>query len=125
MSSYKGLNLFGSGPHRTAFGRQGYLLTMNFFNGGTGGGSTSQGLVELDIFIRGRLVASSEASLHTLREAVRAQMAAAPSIGTLVDTAGRSWNGMALVSYREGGRRDRGRVFSMRYEAQFRKMSTS
>jgi hypothetical protein len=30
---------------------------------------------------------------------------------------------MALVSYREGGRRDAGRKFSMRYEVQFRKMS--
>jgi hypothetical protein len=123
VSSFKGQNLFGSGPHRTAFGRQGYLLTLNFFNGQGGGGSTAQGLLDLDVFIRGRLVADSETQLWTLRDAIRAELASAPSIGTLVDTAGRSWNGMALVSYREAGRRDVGRKFTMRYEAQFRRMS--
>lgn len=123
MSSFKGQNLFGSGPHRTAFARQGQLLTLNFFNGGVGGGSTAQGLVDLDIFIRGRLVADSETALWTLRDAIRAELTAAPSIGTLVDIAGRSWPGMALVSYREAGRRDVGRKFSMRYEVQFRNMS--
>jgi hypothetical protein len=123
MSSFKGQNLFGSGPHRTAFARQGYLLTLNFFNGSSGGGSTAQGLVDLDIFIRGRLIADSETQLWTLRDAIRAELTATPTIGTLVDTAGRNWPGMALVSYREGGRRDAGRKFSMRYEVQFRKMS--
>jgi hypothetical protein len=122
MSSFKGLDIFGSGPHRTAFGRQGYLVTLDFFGGVPGGGSTNQGLQDLDIFIRGRLIASSESALWTLRNGIRAQLATTPTPGTLVDTAGRSWADMTLISYREGGRRDRGRVFSMRYEVQFRKL---
>ncbi|GDX98046.1 hypothetical protein LBMAG48_04500 [Phycisphaerae bacterium] len=124
MSSFKAQDLFGSGPHRTAFGRQGYLMTLNFFNGGTGGGSTSQGVLDLDIFIRGRLVAESESSLWTLRNAIRSQISGTPGLGTLIDTAGRSWTGMALIGYREAGRRDLGRKFSMRYEAQFRKLGS-
>lgn len=121
-ATFKGLALFSSGPHRCTFGRQGYLLTLDFFRqGGTGGGSTIQGLVDLDIFVRGRLVATSEADLWSLRDAIRAQLTSPPVAGTLVDTAGRSWTGMTLVSYRELGRRDRGVDFSQRYEAQFRR----
>jgi hypothetical protein len=120
MSSFKSLNLFGSGPHRFRFARQGYLVTLDLFNGGSGAGSTSQGPLELDIFVRGRLIASSEAALWTLRDAIRAQIVASPVAGTLVDSAGRSWTGMTLTNYVEHDRRDWNRVFSIGYEVQFR-----
>ncbi|MFO0830633.1 MAG: hypothetical protein U0637_02200 [Phycisphaerales bacterium] len=120
MSSFKGLDLFGSGPHRFSFGRQGYLVTLDVFSGAGGAGSTNQGLRELDITVTGRLVASSEAALWTLRDAVRAQLTASPTAGTLIDSAGRSWPGMTLITYTESTHRDRARVFSMGYEARFR-----
>jgi hypothetical protein len=122
MSSFKGLDLFGSGPHRFAFGEQGYLLTLDFFGGGAGGGSTNQGPKETDIIVRGRLMASNESALWTLRNAIRAQFTDPAVAGTLVDSAGRSWTNMTLVTYREGDRRDRGRVYSMRYLVQFRNL---
>lgn len=121
MSSYKGDDLFGSGPHRFAFGEQGYLATLDFYFGGSGGGSTIQGPRDTDIVVRGRLVASNEAALWTLRNAIRGQITDPAVSGTLVDGAGRSWVNMVLVSYREADRRDRGRVFSQRYEAVFRR----
>jgi hypothetical protein len=122
MSSYRGLDLFGSGPHRFYFGRQGYLLTLDFFGGGSGGGSTAQGLLDLDIFVRGRLVATGEPSLWILRNAIRAELTVSPPVGTLIDNAGRPWANMSLVQYSERGRRDIGRVYSIRYEALFRKL---
>ncbi len=120
MSSFKSLDLFGSGPHRFHFGRQGYLVTLDLFSGGSGSGSTPQGPLELDIFVRGRLVANSESALWTLRNAIRAQITASPVAGTLVDSAGRSWTGMTLTHYTEQDRRDHARMFSIAYEAQFR-----
>ncbi|HEX2836912.1 MAG TPA: hypothetical protein VHN77_02165 [Phycisphaerales bacterium] len=120
MSSFKGLNLFGSGPHRFRFARQGHLVTLDLFNGGSGPGSTSHGTRELDIIASGRLVATSEAALWTLRNAIRAQLTASPAAGTLIDSAGRSWTGMTLITYTESDRRDQNRVFSITYEAHFR-----
>jgi hypothetical protein len=121
VSSFKSLNLFGSGPHRFAFGRQGYLITLDYYNGGSGGGSTPQGVIDLDIFVRGRLVATSESALWTLRDAIRAQLTTPLVAGTLVDSGGRSWTSMGLVSFVEQDRRDLGRVYSSGYLVQFRK----
>lgn len=122
MSSFKGLNLFGSGPHRFSLAKQGHLLTSDFFFGGAGGGSTAQGLIDLDVVVRGRLIAASDASLWTLRDSVAAQLLDPPTPGTLIDEHGRSWAGMSFVGYVEEDRVDRGRVVSVGYEAVFRKM---
>ncbi len=121
MSSYSGQDLFGSGPHRTYLGRRGQLLTIDFFGGESGGGSTAQGLMDWDIVIRGRLIASGDAGLTTLRNAILAQLQDPPVLATLIDTQGRTWNDMSLVTFSDRGRRDRGRQFSIRYEAVFRK----
>jgi hypothetical protein len=123
VSSYKSLNLFGSGPHRFGFGRQGHLVTLDFFNGFGGGGSTAQGPIDLEIVVSGRLVAVSEGGLWNLRDAIRGQINEPPVPGTLVDSAGRSWLEMTLVRYEEGVRRDRGRVYSMRYTAVFKRLT--
>lgn len=122
MSSYKGLNLFGSGPHRVRVGKRGHLVTLDFFTGGTGAGSTSQGLFDLDVIVTGRLVATTEAALWALRDAVTNQLAFPPVPGTLIDNTGRSYADLTLVSYVEEEPRDLGRVFSIGYEAQFRRL---
>ncbi|MCE7973863.1 MAG: hypothetical protein DYG92_05970 [Leptolyngbya sp. PLA1] len=121
MSSFKSLNLFGSGPHRFRTGPRGQLVTQDFFVGGTGGGSTAQGLIDYDVIVTGRLVATSEAALWTLRDAILAQIEATPTPGTLVDDHGRSWTGMSFVAYTEADRTDRGRVRSIAYTALFKK----
>lgn len=122
MSSFKSLNLFGSGPHRFRTGPRGQLVTQDFFVGGSGGGSTAQGLIDHDVIVAGRLVATSESGLWTLRDAILAQLEATPTPGTLVDGHGRSWTGMSFVGYTEADRTDRGRVTSIAYTALFKKL---
>jgi hypothetical protein len=122
VSSYKSLNLFGSGPHRFHAGPRGHLLTQDFFFGGSGGGSTAQGLISYEIVVTGRLVAASESALWALRDAVIAQLQAVPTGGTLIDNLGRSWTGMSFVTYTEQPRTDRGRTRSIGYTAVFKKL---
>lgn len=118
-TTYKGINLFGSGPHRVEFLAKGHLITIDFFGGGTGGGSTAQGLTDWQVVVRGRLVAASESSLRTLRDVVISQLQATPTPGTLVDHHGHSWAGLSFVKYTEQGPMDKGRVWSIGYEAVF------
>ena len=122
MSSYKSIDLFGSGPHRFRTGPRGQLVTQDFFVGGSGGGSTAQGLIDYDVIVTGRLVAASEAALWTLRDAIIAQLQATPTPGTLTDNHGRSWTGLSFIAYTEADRTDRGRTFSMAYTAGFKKL---
>ena len=122
MSSFRGKDLFGSGPHRTVIARRG-LLVVPFaveFNSPIIPGARAHGDLELIVSIRGRLVASSESALWTLREAVAGEAEFADGDGTLVDTRGRSFEGMWLIRYEEFGAVDRGRNWSMAYEAAFR-----
>lgn len=121
MSSFKSLDLFGSGPHRFRTGPRGQLVTQDFFVGGSGGGSTAQGLIDYDVIVTGRLVATSESALWTLRDAIVAQLEASPTPGTLADSQGRSWTGISFVGYTEADRTDRGRVRSIAYTALFKK----
>ncbi|MDX2131607.1 MAG: hypothetical protein SFY69_06120 [Planctomycetota bacterium] len=122
MSTFKGLNLFGSGPHRFEEGPRGQLITVDYFEGGIGGGSTAQGPIDWVVVVRGRLVSGSESGLRGLRDAVLAQVQDTPTPGTLVDDHGRTWTGMSFVKFAEDGAVDRGRVFSTAYEAVFQKL---
>ena len=125
MSTYKSVNIFGSGPHRFSFGRQGHLVTLDYFDFGPagGGGSTAQGPYDLDIIVTGRLVSTGDNALWTLRNAVRGQITEPPVPGILVDNAGRSWDDMTLIRYNEAPERDRGRVYSLKYVCVFRKLA--
>jgi hypothetical protein len=118
-SSFKTLPLFASGPHRFAVLRQGHLVTPDFFNGGFGGGSTLQGLVDLSVTVTGRLIATSEPGLRSLREAIAAQLQEVPTAGALVDLHGRVFADMKLAGYVEDPVVDRGRERSVRYVATF------
>lgn len=123
MSSFKGLNLFGSGPHTFRCGPRGQLVTLDYLSGG-GSGSTAQGLTDWTIEVAGRLVANSTGALGTLRDAIIAQVeaAATPVPGTLIDNAGRSFSGLSLVRYEELGPTDHGRSVSVAYRAVFQKL---
>ncbi len=121
-SSFKGKDLFGSGPHRFAQGRQGHVMVSWISIGSLQPGTIALGLTELDVTVTGRLVASSETALWTLRDAVVAELQETPTTGTLIDLHGHQWVGMSFIDFREGDRTDRGRVWSMEYEAVFRKI---
>lgn len=118
-SSFKSLDLFGSGPHRFALARQGQALQSEMFATPPNSGSRYLGLVELQVIVTGRLVAASEADLWTLRDAVTAQLLDPPAPGTLIDLRGRSWSDLSFVGFIVGDRTDRGRAVSLSYEARF------
>ena len=118
-SSFKGLDLFGSGPHRFAVKKQGQLVVPELSIGGAISGSAYLGPLEPAVIVTGRLVAADEAGLWTLRDAVAAELLDPPDPGMLVDLHGRAWNDMSLVTFEPGDRTDRGRVVSLSYTAVF------
>lgn len=121
MSSFKGVDLFGSGPHRFSVGKQGRRLVSYaaLYGDLTAEGTFSAGDQELRVTVTGRLTAGSESSLWTKRDAIAAQAASASGAGTLLDGRGRSWEGMTLISFEATGPTDRGRVYSVGYRAEF------
>ena len=122
-SSFKTLDLFGSGPHRFSLAKQGQLVILDFQLNSFTTDSFWLGLLELDVNVNGRLVASSESALWTLRDAVTAQLLSTPTAGTLVDLHGRSWADMSFIRYEEEDRVDRGRSYSIGYSAMFRRFN--
>ncbi len=121
-SSFKGLDLFGSGPHRFHQGEQGQVLINGGVVGLFGPRTFAQGLRELEVFVTGRLIAQSELALWTLRDAITAQLLHPPAPGVLIDVHAHSWSDMSFVSLEEQDRTDRGREWTMGYVATFRKM---
>ncbi len=123
-SSFKSKNLFGSGPHRFSLARQGQLAPLNISLGIFDANSSPLGLVELEVHVAGRLVAATESALWTLRDAVTAELLHPPTPGTLIDLHARTWTGMSFISWAEQGPPDRGRAWSLPYEAIFRRFAS-
>lgn len=119
MSSFKSLDLFGSGPHRFAIAREGQALQSELFTDPPDSGTRYLGPVELQVTITGRLIAADEAGLWTLRDAITAQLLDPPAPGTLIDLHGRSWPDLSFVGFTPADRTDRGRTISLAYEARF------
>ena len=126
-STYKGLDLFGSGPHRFGVGVRGLAIEPKWR---VTGNSTDTGTVplgdgELEITVTGRLVASTEAGLWALRDAVAALAVLSVGPGVLVDSRGHSFSGMWLIEFAESDRVDRCRDWSVGYTARFRDFDES
>lgn len=121
MSSFKGVDLFGSGPHRFVVGLQGRRIVSNAAVGGTPSvdGSSTYGDRELRVTVIGRLVASSESALWSLRDAIVSRAASTEAEGELADGNGRTWADVYLFGFEPSGDVDRGRVFSLGYTAEF------
>lgn len=129
-SFFNSLGLFNSGPHRFGHRAIGELVVPNAVLNPVVPGSIAAGPLELVVVVTGRLVASSETALWTLRDAVAAQLTDPPTAATLMDHHGRTWNDMSFVRFEPlesgggqgagpGGRTDRGRVRSLAYRATF------
>lgn len=119
MSSFGGAAIFASGPHRFAEGSSGVQLIQNtaLFPGVPG--RSALGPLERTVTVTGRLVASSEAGLWSLRDAIATRLTFPPTRGTLVDQHGRSWTDMDFVTFTPGPTVERGRVWSVEYSARF------
>lgn len=121
-SSFKGLDLFGSGPHHFRSMREGELVVTGLALGGSSAGGVPLGLVDVEVRVEGRLVAVSEPVLWRLRDAITAQLTHPPVPGVLVDHFGRRWEGMSLTWFEPAERTDRGRERSLAYECAFRRL---
>lgn len=125
-SAYNGLPLFESGPHRFVMYARGQAEIP------PGVAATLQsppqskwqqlGLMPQSIHVVGRLVAGTEEDLWDLRDAITSALTPTPSGGTLEDGNGQVWPAMWLVRYEEKGPAEAGRVWSIGYEAIFRKV---
>ncbi|MBO6512537.1 MAG: hypothetical protein JJ974_01055 [Phycisphaerales bacterium] len=124
-SSFKGLNLFGSGGHRFVNRRRGRRVVSNASAQGDPvvPGTFESGDWEVWVEVRGRLVAGSDSSLWVLRDAILAQAAFGVSEGTLIDEHGHQWVDMKLLSYEETGPTQRGRDVSVGYVVVFGQLS--
>lgn len=121
MSSFKGINLFGSGPHRFTVGRQGRrVVTYAALTGDPSvPGSFASGDHELRITVTGRLTGANEAALWSQRDAIAAQAASTSGAGALADGKGRTWTDIKLLTFTPAGPTDRGRTLSLAYTAEF------
>jgi len=120
-SSFKGNDLFGSGPHVFELGRQGRrIVSLAALSGDPSiEGTIESGDHELRVTVKGRLVAESESALWALRDAIAAEAAFEVAGGNLVDHHGRTWSGVKLFWVEWDGAVDRGRTWSIGYEALF------
>ena len=126
-SFFNSLGLFNSGPHRFGHRAIGELVVPNAALNPVLPGSIAAGPLELVIVVVGRLTATTETALWTLRDAIGAQLTHPPIAATLVDHHGRTWTGMSFVRFEPlepsggqgAGRTDRGRVRSTQYRATF------
>lgn len=117
-STFNGVGLFNSGPHRfvmQTIGRLviGPLRPPDFLNN-----SQTPAPLELRIVQTGRLTAATVAALWTQIDAIRA-VAEGSTPGTLVDHHGRSWTNLRLIRFTPTGPIDRGRTVSQPYEAEY------
>lgn len=122
-SSFRGADLFGSGPHRFQEGRRGFLVLPDASSSLPTTRNLAYGTFELQIFVRGRLVAASESALWALRDTLVSTQAANQA-GDLVDLNGRTWATMVLIRVEWGEHTDRGRRVSLPYEARFQRFGT-
>lgn len=121
-SSWKGVNLFGSGPHRFAVTRRGFLLAPDFTSSDPTPVLFEYGPLEWDVLVTGRLIAATDAALWTLRDAIQTSLDA-KGLGTLIDLHGRSFASMFFSRLTFGEVTDRGRVVSIGYVAQFHRFT--
>jgi hypothetical protein len=118
-STFDGLGLFNSGPHRFSVEPAGASILVNARVDPFVPGSVAVGPLEEGVLVRGRLTAPSEPALWALRAALAARLTHPPAQGTLIDHHGRQWAGMSFVRFEAADRTDRGRVWSLAYTARF------
>ncbi len=119
MSSFDGVDLFGSGPHAFRYGRRGHLVVPDLSLGGLTPTRIYLGLLELEIRVSGILVSTTQAGLDGQRTAIMNRLTDPPVTGTLVGENGESWADMGFLTYEEGEPTGRGRRLSVAYEAMF------
>ena len=119
MSSFKSLDLFGSGPHRFIDPAEGQQIVLRLAIGQTLPGSVSLGAQEIIVRIEGRLVADDDDKLSMQLDDIRAQLDNYATTGTLEDHHGRQWTDLRFARFEPAEPRRRGRKCSLSYTAKF------
>lgn len=120
MTTFRSMNLFGSGPHRVSMGPRALSIVPNFQLGEPGPGTTILGTLDWDVVVEGRFIATTRSALWSLRDALTDLIVPEPEAGTLALVDGRSLHEMILASYAEIGPVVAGRAWSVAYRAVFR-----
>ena len=120
-STFKGQDLFGSGPHVFEVWRQGRrVLPLSLITGDPfQSGSIELSDYEPRVTVKGTLVASSESGLQSLRDNIAAEAAFGSGEGDLVDHHGQEYEDVYLYWVQWAGAVNRGREWSIGYEALF------
>ena len=124
-SSFKGADLFGSGPHVFHVEKQGRrVVSLSAISGDPSlAGAIESGDRLLGVTVRGRLISSSESGLWNKRDTIVAQSGFGVASGTLVDPHGHSWSDMYLLTVEWDDAVARGRMVSIGYLASFGALS--
>ena len=125
-SSYKGFDLFGSGPHQFSLGKQSRRIVSlsTLTQDVTQEGTLEFGNYELRVFVRGRLVSGNETEMKGLRDAIVAQADSSVGSGILKDSHAQEWATMKLISFEEFGAVSRGRELSVGYVVEFGRLAS-
>ena len=119
MSSYKGLDLFGSGPHRFRLPPMGQQVQSRSAFGAILPGVDSIGAAQVVVAVNGRLTAFDHDQLRERLDDLRIQLELWPTAGVLVSNTAFSWNTMSFARFAPAELIDRGREVSLAYEALF------
>ncbi len=122
-SSFKSLDLFGSGTHRFVPHVRGVQLVPYLALGAQVPGSYVLGTQELTIVVAGRLAAADDAALDGLLSAIQGQLDLVGAPGTLIDHHGRTYTTMTFTRFEPEDRIDRGRAVSLAYVARFHRLN--
>ncbi len=117
-STFAGLALYNSGPHRFVIRSVGRLFLPAFVIDELQTDTAVFGPRELAIIQTGRLVATTDAALWSQVDLIR-QHAEAALTGDLVEGSGRTWMDMTLLRFQPDDRVDRGRDVSLGYRADY------
>lgn len=122
-SSFKGVDLFGSGPHRFSEGPAGQQLVARISIGIPTSGSITIGDQELIVTVRGRLVGADDGEVWDQIDDIKAHLMLWNTPGMLIDHQGHVWSSINFVRFEPEDRFDRGRVTSVGYVARFVKLT--
>ncbi len=117
-STFAGLSLFNSGPHRFTMQPRGRLVAGPLRAPSYATVSFDLDELELGIVQTGRLIAPTPAALWTLIDAIVTQ-AELPRTGTLVDHSGRNWTNLTLIEFTPTAPIHQGRTISLPYQARY------
>lgn len=121
MATFRGLDLFSSGPHRVRINLAGRLYLPPLVGINTSSSTLDVTTAELQIEQSGRLAAPDEATLWQRVQAI-VDTAEGVQPGTLLLDSGQQWTNLRMLRFGTPDPPDRGREFSIAYTIEYRRL---